>query len=188
MTEFTLLVVATEDGFIARHPGHGPWDWASAEEQALFLAAVDRADWGVMGRGTHEAALKPHRRRIVFSRSAPEPEWRTPNHLWLDPARLSAAELPGLVAARHPMTQALVLGGTAVHDWFQAQGRLDRVVLTVEPIRFGTGLPIFSDQAPGEGAEAAFIARGYGEISRQTLNAGGTLLIEYRSSQACHSG
>ena len=32
---------------------------------ALFLAAVDAADWGVMGRTTHEAAFKPQRRRVV---------------------------------------------------------------------------------------------------------------------------
>jgi len=86
---FTLLVVASADGLIGRHPGHSPADWASAEEQALFLSAVDAADWSVMGRGTHETAFRPQRRRIVFSRSAPAPQWRAPAHLWLDPARLT---------------------------------------------------------------------------------------------------
>jgi dihydrofolate reductase len=67
MPRFTLLVAATADGFIAREPGHPPADWCSPEEQAVFLAAVDAADWGIMGRTTHEAAYKPFRRRIVTS-------------------------------------------------------------------------------------------------------------------------
>ena len=124
----------------------------------------------------------------MFSRSAARPEWRTPNHLWLDPARLTAENLPGLVAARHPMEHAVVLGGTSVHDWFHAQGRLDRIALTVEPIRFGAGLPIFSGQARGQGAEDALAARGYVETARRRLNAGGTMLIDYRASQPRYPG
>ena len=33
---FTLTVVVSEDGFIARHVGEAPHLWASPEEQALF--------------------------------------------------------------------------------------------------------------------------------------------------------
>ncbi|MEM9250186.1 MAG: hypothetical protein AAGB05_16015, partial [Pseudomonadota bacterium] len=43
-----LVVVASLDGFIARGPGHPPSDWASAEEQELFFAEVDAADWTIM--------------------------------------------------------------------------------------------------------------------------------------------
>jgi len=34
---FTLLVVCSADGFIARRPGEAPSAWASPEEQAVFL-------------------------------------------------------------------------------------------------------------------------------------------------------
>ena len=178
MPRFSLLVVTSEDGFIAKAPGHGPWEWASAEEQAIFFREVAAADWSVMGRGTHEAALKPERRRIVFSHSASTPEWRLPNHLWLTPDGLTPDDLAALVADRHPMGEVAILGGTPVHDWFHQHGRLDRVVLTVEPVRFGGGLPIFSDQQE-RSPEDAFRARGYREMARQILNAQGTLLIEY---------
>jgi len=183
MPRFSLLVVSSLDGFIARAPGHGPWEWASAEEQAIFFEEVGAADWAVMGRGTHEAAPKPERRRIVFSHQPGAPEWRLPNHLWLNPAGLAPDDLAALVAGNHAMRQAVVLGGTPVHDWFHVHGRLDRVVLTVEPVRFGQGLPIFTRQQEGD-AEAVFPARGYRETGRRLLNAQGTRLIEYLPDHA----
>jgi Dihydrofolate reductase len=176
---FTLLVVASEDGFIARAPGHAPADWASAEEQALFLDAVDRADWGIMGRTTHEAAFKPHRRRIVLSSAAPKPEWRTERHLWLDPDGASPDALAALAAPTHPLREGLILGGTRVHDWFADHGRIDAAELTIEPVRFGDGLTIFSDQGAADPV-AAFAARGLAPVAERALNAGGTRLVTLR--------
>ena len=186
---FTLLVVSSADGFIARAPGHAPADWASAEEQALFLAAVDAADWGIMGRTTHEAAFKPHRRRVVLSRSAPEPAWRTPSHLWLDPADMTPDDLAALVDPAHPLREGLILGGTAVHDWFAAHGRIDMVELTVEPVRFGAGLPIFFDQSDRD-PMAAFEKKGFLVANERALNTGGSRLVTLRpaGSEAVRSG
>lgn len=174
----TLLVVATRDGFIARHPGHAPQDWASAAEQAVFLDAVAAADWGIMGRGTHLAADRPDRRRIVFSRAAGAGQWRRPTQLWLDPTGLAPRDLADRVAERHPLRRGLILGGTAVHDWFDAAGAIDRVRLTVEPLCFGTGLPIFSDQPPGDPRDI-LAQRGYRLEGEEVLNATGTVLLTY---------
>ena len=180
--EFTLAVAATEDGFIARHPGHAPADWCSPEEQALFLAEVDAADWSVMGRGTHEAADKPHRRRIVFSSAAPAPEWRRPTQLWLDPAGRAPDDLARLVAPLRPLRHGLILGGTAVHGWFHDAGRIDRVLLTVEPVTFGAGLPVFPGHAGP--ADAVLAALGYGLRDSRTLNARGTRLLTFAPAAA----
>jgi dihydrofolate reductase len=183
MPRFTLLVAATADGFIAREPGHSPADWCSPEEQAVFLAAVDAADWGIMGRTTHEAAYKPFRRRIVTSTAEPAPRWRTENHLWLDPAGLTPDDLPALVAARHPLDEGLILGGTRVHDWFHAHGRIDAVRLTVEPVRFGAGLPIFSGDGAGDPV-AALARRGYRVTGETALNCAGTRLVDLAPTRA----
>ena len=177
-TRFTLLVVATADGFIAREPGHTPAGWASGEEQTLFLDAVDAADWGVLGRTTHEAAWRANRRRIVFSRSAAKPEWREPTHLWLDPGGFSPDGLASLVADRRPMREALILGGAEVHDWFHAHGRIDHVALTVEPIRFGAGLRIFGDQIAQDPVEA-FLEKGFILSGERRLNRIGTRLVAF---------
>lgn len=173
---FTLLVVCSADGFIARRPGEAPSAWASPEEQAVFLSAVDAADWAVMGRGTHEAAPRPDRRRIVFSRSAGAPEWRRPTQVWLNPAATTLRALAALAAARHPLRDGLILGGAAVHDWFHARDAIDAVTLTVEPVRFGAGLPVFGDQRATD-AEGAFAEKGWRVADETRLNAAGTRLL-----------
>lgn len=170
---FTLAVVTSADGFIARTPDEPPQAWASAEEQALFFADVEAADWAVMGRRTHAAADRPDRRRIVFSAAGGAGEWRRPAQLWIDPARLGPGDLAARVAGVRPLRAGLILGGTRVHDWFLAQGAIDRVHLTVEPLRFGAGLPLFSDAAGP--AEEVLAARGFARRSTRRLNAGGTV-------------
>ena len=174
---FTLLVVCTADGFIARQSGHSPAEWASAEEQDLFLSAVDGADWGIMGRGTHEAADTPHRRRIGFSSAVRRPEWRRPGQVWIDPATLAPDDLPAIVTPVRPMREGLILGGTTVHDWFLHAGRIDRVSLTVEPVEFGTGLPLFSGtEGP---ADEVLKDLGFRRRCSRPLNDTGTRLIDF---------
>ncbi len=169
---FTLAVVTSADGFIGRRPDEPPHLWASPEEQALFFADVAAADWSVMGRRTHEAADRPDRRRIVFSTAGGAGAWRRPTQLWIDPGALLPADLPGLVAGRHPLRRGLILGGTRVHDWFLGHASIARVHLTVEPVTFGTGLPLFSHAAGPAGDVLA--AAGFRRRSSRTLNAGGT--------------
>ena len=168
---FTLTVVASADGFIARHPGDAPYLWASPEEQALFFADVEAADWGVMGRGTHEAADRPDRRRIVFSSAGGG--WKRPTQLWIDPVELMPGDLAALVADVRPLERGIILGGTRVHDWFLECGAIDRVHLTVEPLRFGEGLPIFTGQATDD-PFAVFRAAGFGPVEERALNDTGT--------------
>jgi dihydrofolate reductase len=173
---FSLVMVASSDGFIARQAGHAPWDWQSPQEQAFFLATVAAADWSIMGRTTHETAFRPDRRRIVFTHTAPQPEWRMPPHLWLNPARIKPDDLPSLVAAVHPMRSGLILGGADVAAWFLDHGRIDEVLLSIEPIRFGAGLPIF----PGDGAGdpvGRVRAKGFEVHSERALNPSGTRLV-----------
>jgi dihydrofolate reductase len=169
---FTLTVVTSADGFIARAPDDAPQLWASPEEQALFFADVEAADWAVLGRHTHEAADRPDRRRIVFSTAGGAGAWRRPTQLWIDPALLAPADLAPLVAHLRPLGQGLILGGTRVHDWFLDHGAIDRVHLTVEPVTFGRGLPLFSRHAGP--ADRALAAAGFAKRSERALNATGT--------------
>ena len=173
MTErahFTLTVVCSADGYIARRAGESPAAWASAEEQAVFFRDVEAADWSVMGRGTHEAADRPDRRRIVFSSAGGG--WRRPTQLWLDPAGLGPNDLAGLVGEVRPLSRGLILGGTRVHDWFLAAGAIDRVHLTVEPVVFGGGLPLFTGAAGP--AERVLADRGFAVRHEEALNDAGT--------------
>ncbi len=168
---FTLTVVTSADGYIARTPDEPPQVWASAEEQVRFFEDVALHDWAIMGRHTHEAAERPDRHRIVFSSQFSG--WQRRSQLWLDPETLTPGDLPALVEARRPMRTGLILGGTRVHDWFLQHDAIDRVHLTVEPVRFGAGLPVFSGSG-GTAPDAVFAARGFAMVKKRTLNAAGT--------------
>ena len=124
-----------------------------------------------MGRGTHEAADKPHRRRVVFSSG--RAGWLRPTQLWLDPAGVTPADLSGLVDNVHPLKNGLILGGTRVHDWFLGHAAIDEVHLTVEPVDFETGLPVFTGQTTRDPV-ASFRERGFRVEREVLLNAQGT--------------
>jgi len=179
VTKFTLTVATSVDGFISRNTDEPPQAWASAEEQTLFFRDVDAADWSIMGRHTHEAADRPKRRRIIFSTT--KSGWQRPTQLWLNPDQVSPQELAHLVGDVWPLTHGLILGGTRVHDWFMGHGAIDRVHLTVEPITFGGGLKMFSDQ---QGADpiTEFGSRGYTVQNDRVLNAQGTRYLEFERS------
>ncbi len=174
MSEFLLTVVVSEDGFIARSVGEPPQAWASAEEQELFFHDVEAADWSIMGRHTHEAADRPDRRRIVFSTKVSG--WKRPSQLWVDPEGLTPRMLPEHVREVHALARGLILGGTRVHDWFLAHRAIDRVHLTVEPVRFGSGLSVFSDARRADAVEE-FTGRGFHVTSEERLNSAGTRFL-----------
>lgn len=175
MTRFTLTVATSADGFISRSTDEPPQAWASSEEQALFFRDVEAADWAIMGRNTHLAADRPDRRRIVFSTKTRG--WQRPTQLWVDPSKSTPADLSTLVGQVHPMKTGLILGGTRVHDWFLEHGAIHDVHLTIEPVAFGTGLPIFTGQCDRNPVNA-FTRRGFHILSEETINAAGTRYLE----------
>ena len=168
---FTLTVATSADALISPATDVSTATWASAEEQALFFADIDAADWSIMGRNTHEAADKPDRHRIVFSSRVTG--WQRPTQVWLDPKGATPAELAQVVASVRPLTRGLILGGTRVHDWFLAHGAIDTVHLTIEPVRFGQGVPVFGGQSEDTPLQV-FRNRGFEVVEERSLNASGT--------------
>lgn len=181
MTRFTLTVATSADGFISRSTDEPPQAWASAEEQDLFFRDVEAADWAIMGRNTHLAADRPDRRRIIFSTKTDG--WKRPTQLWLDPAGVEPGDLAARVAPVHPLRTGLILGGTRVHDWFLAHRAIAEVHLTIEPVAFGRGLPIFTGQID-RNPVTAFTRRGFHVVSEETLNAAGTRYLELAADRS----
>ena len=183
MTVFTLTVATSADAYIARAIDDAPQNWASPEEQELFFRDVEAADWAIMGRHTHEAADRPERRRIIFS--AENSGWRRPTQLWLDPSELSPDAFAPLVSSVYPCSKGLILGGTRVHDWFLSHNAIDVINLTVEPVIFGGGLPVFGDQRSDDPL-TVFRSRGFEVASEEKLNDAGTMYYRLRRVKESH--
>ena len=87
------------------------------------------------------------------------------------------------MATVRPCENALILGGTRVHDWFLAHRAVDEVHLTVEPVVFGEGLPIFTGQRDRDPV-TAFTRRGFHIRHEETLNELGTRYLELAPDSA----
>lgn len=172
---FTLTVATSLNGLIARATDDVPQNWASPEEQVLFFRDVEAADWAIMGRNTHLAADKPHRRRIVFSSKTNG--WQRSSQLWCDPKTLTPGALAERVRQVRPLRHGLILGGTRVHDWFLKHNAIHRVHLTIEPVTFENGLPVFTNQNASDPL-SIFTDRGFKILSQTTLNDVGTKYFE----------
>ena len=125
-----------------------------------------------MGRRTHELADRPERRRIVFSASGGSGTWRRSSQLWLDPSRVTPADLAALVAPVRPLASGLILGGTRVHDWFASHDAIDCIHLSIEPLEFGEGLPLFSNHRGPP--DTVLSAMGFVRCTDRLLNKRGT--------------
>lgn len=168
---FTLTVATSADALISPSTDTSTAEWASAEEQDLFFADIAAADWCIMGRHTHQAADKPDRHRIIFSTTISG--WQRPTQLWLDPEEVTPGTLAAEVAHVRPLETGLILGGMRVHDWFLQARAIDRINLTVEPVTFGSGVPVFTGQTETDPLEV-FLSRGYRLTEQRDLNATGT--------------
>lgn len=180
---FTLVAVTGRDGYMTGPDGEPPHLWASPEEQVRFAETVSALDWSFIGRLTHTLAWRPNRRRVVFSRSFRTPVWRHPSRLWVDPDRVSLATILAVLRPVHPPEHCGILGGLGVHDWFAERRLIDAAELTIEPVSFGGGLPLFSGMTAPD-PRLAMRALGLVESDVVTLNAGGTRLHRFTRAAA----
>jgi len=169
---FALIAVVSADGFIARRPDENPAAWTSPEEQAAFRRSMTRIDWSFLGRTTHEIAPNPERRRVVFTRRVRGVARVLPKLIDFNP---EAALLDDVLELARPTGLCGILGGTGVYDYFLRLGRVDEAEISIEPLRFGSGLPLFS----GGDWQAALAKLGLILEAVERLNAQGTLLRRY---------
>lgn len=138
----TVLVAAiTADGFIGRTSDHLA-DWTGKADKKLFVAVTKQAGAMVMGSKTFATIGRalPGRRTIIYT-SHPEritaegveTTSETPRELV---ARLGREGAPGLAIA----------GGASVYRQFMEAGVVDELYLTVAPLVFGSGVPLFSGE------------------------------------------
>ncbi|MEK7619207.1 MAG: dihydrofolate reductase family protein [Patescibacteria group bacterium] len=161
-----LIAAITIDGKISTGPGNFP-DWTSVEDKNFLHQMLDSSDVAVVGRTTFELAKKPLSKRncIVFTKSVSDFRTEREGLVFCNPSGISLARLLGSYA------RIAVLGGTGVYTWFLKKGLADNLYLTIEPISFGAGVPLFADHS---GAPFAWRL-----ISSTPLNMAGSILLHY---------
>ena len=135
-----LIAATSMDGLIGRGSGHFP-DWTSAEDTEFFVRKTKAAGVLVMGAKTYQTLLDkgrtlPGRRIIVYTNN---PSKFAPN---VETTSKTPEALCQQLEAEGVMDLA-VCGGSTIYGLFVASGVVNELYITVEPLVFGSGLPLF---------------------------------------------
>tara|TARA_X000000368_G_C23054180_1_gene723049 strand:- start:1032 stop:1568 length:537 start_codon:yes stop_codon:yes gene_type:complete len=144
MINYKLMFACSKDGFIAKKQGDNPQLWTSKEDKELLKNNLEKIDWTIMGRVTHELNPNIDRKRIVFTRKVQEPQIINPeikNQIYFNPDINQISDLENIIGKN---SNVLILGGTRVHDFFLYIDVISEIEITLEPLVFEKGLPAFS--------------------------------------------
>ncbi len=145
MTSITYHVAASLDGFIAHEDG--TFDGFSWDDEVIgdFLSDVGTFGTVLMGRKTYEVGLKegktspyPMMRQVVFSQTMDE----SPD----DAVELVRGDVADFVRSLKADADAPIwlCGGGEIASILMNAGLIDRVVVKLNPIALGSGIPLFS--------------------------------------------
>nr|AIA11340.1 RibD C-terminal domain protein [uncultured bacterium] len=142
-----LLAAMTVDGFIARSVTDRSFDWTSDEDKHFYVDSIKRARAVVMGSKTFQTFSRyPKDMRYVIYSSQPE-KFVNPR-----PERINATATkddPKMVLQaleEEGYSEVAICGGSSIYTMFMKAGLIDKIYLTVEPLVFGKGVPLFNEE------------------------------------------
>lgn len=156
-----IIAATTADGFIARAKDESSFTWTSREDKQWFRDKTKQAQCAIFGRTTFETFNRPlpNRLNLVYSRSKPDEfaqktdqelaEARQNNETQLYYTQLSPEEVIQKLG-RAGYSQLAVSGGSSVYTQFMKAGVVKKLFLTAEPVLFGTGITLFSEEVPAQ--------------------------------------
>lgn len=138
-----LIAAITVDGFIAENVRQISTSWTSKEDKKFFSERSKQAGVVVMGSKTFATIghSLPGRLTIVYSRSKP-PKSDDPN---LRFTNIPPVELISQLE-KEGFSEVAICGGSTIYTLFLKAGLIQKMYLTIEPIIFGNGVKLFSEE------------------------------------------
>lgn len=161
MIKAYIIAAVTADGFIARDEKHSAF-WTSKDDKKRFVEITKRTGIVVMGSTTYATLPRPLKERvnIVYSKSktfeGAETTQKAPLEL--------LEELEG-----RGFKEVAICGGSKIYTMFMKANVVDRVFLTIEPLMFGKGIGLFTEELQHK---LVLVSASQGE--------NGALLLEYK--------
>ena len=165
MLTISLIAAVSIDGRIAGYSGHSS-DWTSTEDKDFLHTMLDKSDCIVVGHNSYEIAREPLSKRncIVFTGSGDKSDTGV---VYFNPAK---EDFFGFVKGKG-YTSIAVLGGTGVYTYFLEHDLCTDFYVTIEPVVFGNGLPLFETKK--------FEMKNFRFQSSRLLNSQGSILLHY---------
>lgn len=141
-----LVASITADGFIGQDESQSSMAWTSREDTRFFVQKTKEVGTVLMGSTTFQTIKEKHlpfsdRTIVVLSRSLDLPQFDATE------VRVEQGS-PSEVLAKlesEGITELVLAGGSSVYTSFMKAGLVDELFLTIEPIVFGTGIKLFSE-------------------------------------------
>lgn len=149
-----LIAAMSVDGYIARDEQEASTNWTSKEETKHFLKLTKQAGAVIMGRKTYATIPDKYRPltdriNVIYTRdNSQQPQLSSTSQLEKGKAyytNLPPAELLSQLGAKG-VEQVALCGGASLYNYFWRAGVVERLLLTIEPIMFGQGIPLFGNQ------------------------------------------
>lgn len=171
-TIYRGAVVITIDGKIALN-SHQFTSWSSPEDKVLFRKLLNESDLIVAGHNTYRVSAKllDKRNCLIFTRSVKTIKHHKENILFCNPENTDVAKLISKLGYK----TIAIIGGAPTLSYFLKKNMLDELHITVEPIVFGGGIPIFEN--------VKIPLRKYKLARVRKLNKSGTLYLHYEKMQ-----
>lgn len=135
-----LIVAVSANGMIAQTAGQQSLDWTSKEDLAFFVSKTKEVGVVILGRKTFEMIGKPLKGRLNMVMTS-STEGKASELGVLEYTSADAAEILRDLEARG-YKQAAICGGSEIYSLFLREGLVDELYLTVEPVLFGSGVPL----------------------------------------------
>ena len=167
-----MVAVVSANGKLTRGNDPDIYKWTSKEDQNFFFSLISKSKLIVMGSGTYEAVRKQlktqnKKLRIVLT-SSPE---KYKNEQIKGQLEFTSETPRQLYDRMIDHSKMLLVGGSKIYSSFMKEGLVDELYLTIEPVVFGNGKNLFSDESFETKLEL---------VSSKKLNKKGTILLKYR--------
>jgi len=152
MRNVTLMMTMSVDGYVSGPHGHAAAIPEPAELSQWKLDRIRRAGTHIMGRVTYEemagywptssddyAAPMNEIPKVVFSKTLGEATWAG--------SSIARGDLADEIAAlrRQPGGEIIAWGGAGLAQSLSRARLVDEYALVIQPVAFGSGLPLFAD-------------------------------------------
>lgn len=138
-----IIAAITLDGFIGKSEDHRSTDWTSPEDKKFFIERTKQSGAILMGSTTYNTIGHPLPGRLNLIYTSHPEKYPSDNPKLLRATNLPPKELIHELQATG-YKELAICGGSSIYSLFMSAGVVDKLYVTLEPIIFGQGIPLFN--------------------------------------------
>ncbi len=161
----SLIAAVSEDGFIAQGADQRSTVWTSKEDTQFFVDHIKQADALVIGNKTFKTMKRFPRDSSWWVYTAQPENFENPRPEIMEAVGCNQPPAELIEELKESgFKHVVICGGASIYTQFVESGQVDKIFLTVEPVRFGEGIPLFA-----KGVDANFQLKDTKKLSEKSI-------------------